>query len=644
MPRTSDPGHRPGHHQHQGHPGRRGGQRHRPRLPLARASPTRSPPGSSRIRSSCGAPCRRHRRRAWSRAACRPATGVASPPSRSPTSARPTLVWERSTGRPLGPCDRLAVPPHAPLLRRAARAGPGAAPAPAHRPDHRPDVLGQQDPLAARHTSPTGSARAEAGEICLGTVDAWLLWNLTGGAVLACDYDQRLAHPAVQPAKRWTGTPSCWRSSASRAPCLPEPSGRRAASSARPSRCGRLPAGIPIASLIGDSHAALYGHAGFQPGRGQGHLRHRLVADDADRRAGALRTRVCRPRSPGATAAGEPYLCAGRQHLRHRRGRAVAGRSCCGWPHPGTEVEALARQVPDNDGVYFVPALGRAGRAALERRRARPDLRAHPRHRPRRTWPAPRSSRSPTRCATSSTRCRPEAGAPLELAAGRRRRQPQRPADAVPGRHRRLPGAPQPVAGRLGAGRGLPGRAWPSASGRPKPKSRPCPARRSASSRACPPPSASACMPAGRMRWTGRCCEGIMPGCRPAMHSDSSKRKGNRMKKTLAIHPDRVVVIVLLGWVSAGPTPSPSCRLQQMRRPRPKRSLRPGQLRRWNLGQQDPPDLRSEGGRPASRSDRHASRTPTAWPPRADLIKVAKQYGLITVGEAHVYLVKGEGK
>ena len=29
---------------------------------------------------------------------------------------------------------------------------------------------------------------------------------------------------------------------------------------------GQLPAGVPIASLIGDSHAALFGHASFQPG------------------------------------------------------------------------------------------------------------------------------------------------------------------------------------------------------------------------------------------------------------------------------------------------------------------------------------------------------------------------------------------
>ena len=34
---------------------------------------------------------------------------------------------------------------------------------------------------------PDGHARAERGELCAGTVDSWLLWNLTGGAVHACD-------------------------------------------------------------------------------------------------------------------------------------------------------------------------------------------------------------------------------------------------------------------------------------------------------------------------------------------------------------------------------------------------------------------------------------------------------------------------
>ena len=32
-----------------------------------------------------------------------------------------------------------------------------------------------------------GTAARERGELCLGTVDSWVLWNLTGGAVHACD-------------------------------------------------------------------------------------------------------------------------------------------------------------------------------------------------------------------------------------------------------------------------------------------------------------------------------------------------------------------------------------------------------------------------------------------------------------------------
>ncbi|MEZ4767797.1 MAG: FGGY family carbohydrate kinase [Caldilineales bacterium] len=34
---------------------------------------------------------------------------------------------------------------------------------------------------------PDGFRRAAAGDLCLGTLDSWLLWNLTGGAVHACD-------------------------------------------------------------------------------------------------------------------------------------------------------------------------------------------------------------------------------------------------------------------------------------------------------------------------------------------------------------------------------------------------------------------------------------------------------------------------
>lgn len=35
---------------------------------------------------------------------------------------------------------------------------------------------------------PEGRALAERGEICLGTIDSWLLWNLTRGDAFSCDY------------------------------------------------------------------------------------------------------------------------------------------------------------------------------------------------------------------------------------------------------------------------------------------------------------------------------------------------------------------------------------------------------------------------------------------------------------------------
>ena len=48
-------------------------------------------------------------------------------PSPSPTSASPSLVWDRATGTPARPVHRLAVPAHGAVLRDAARARPAAA-------------------------------------------------------------------------------------------------------------------------------------------------------------------------------------------------------------------------------------------------------------------------------------------------------------------------------------------------------------------------------------------------------------------------------------------------------------------------------------------------------------------------------------
>ena len=49
----------------------------------------------------------------------------------------------------------------------------------------------------------------ERGEILFGTVDSWLVWKLTGGAVHVTDVHQRLPHHALRHPQAWTGTTPC---------------------------------------------------------------------------------------------------------------------------------------------------------------------------------------------------------------------------------------------------------------------------------------------------------------------------------------------------------------------------------------------------------------------------------------------------
>ena len=111
---------------------------------------------------------------------------------------------------------------------------------------------------------PYGPSRAAAGELCMGTVDSWLLWRLSGGARHATDPSNASRTQLLN--LRSVG----WDAELAKvfgvpAACLPT---LHASSSVfgETTGCGRMPAGVPVASLIGDSHAALFGHAAFVPG------------------------------------------------------------------------------------------------------------------------------------------------------------------------------------------------------------------------------------------------------------------------------------------------------------------------------------------------------------------------------------------
>jgi glycerol kinase len=179
------------------------------------------------------------------------------------TNQRETVVlWERATGRPLGRAivwqDRRTAPMCEELRARGLEATFTAKTGLLLDPYFSGTKLAwmlNQD-AATR-------ARAEAGELCFGTVDSWLIWKLTDGAVHATDatnasrtllyniadnyWDQALLEILDIPAA-----------------LLPEV--KDSADDFGASTPSLLGAAVPILGVAGDQQAATIGNACFKPG------------------------------------------------------------------------------------------------------------------------------------------------------------------------------------------------------------------------------------------------------------------------------------------------------------------------------------------------------------------------------------------
>jgi len=259
------------------------------------------------------------------------------------------LLWERATGRPVGPvivwqCRRSA--PYCDELRSR-----GLEPLLREKTGLTVDALFSASKARWLLENVDGARpRAERGELCLGTVDSWVLWNLTGGAVHACDLTNASRTQLVDiERQRWDeelldlfGIP---------ARILPEirPS---CGDFGRTTGQGRLPGGVPITAAIGDSHAALFGHGAPGPGAikatyGTGSS---LMTPTPTllRCARGLSSTVAWARSDVTYALeGNISVSGGAvQWVGEILGLAGAG-----------EVDALAGEVEDSGGVYFVPAF-----------------------------------------------------------------------------------------------------------------------------------------------------------------------------------------------------------------------------------------------------------------------------------------------
>jgi glycerol kinase len=261
-------------------------------------------------------------------------------------------LWERDSGRPLGPvivwqCRRTAD--FCAELRAR-----GLAPFLAKRTGLAVDPLFSASKMRwlLDHVE-DGQRRAERGELCLGTIDSWVLWNLTGGAVHACDLTNASRTQLLDiHTLSWSeelldlfGVPQA---------ALPN---------ARPScadfgvsaQIGCLPAGIPIASMIGDSHAALLGQAGFAPGTvkatyGTGSSLMTPTSAPILSQHGLSTTiawALDRERVTYALEGNIPVTGAAVQWLGEFLSLA----------NPAEEVSKLAEHVDDSGGLYLVPAF-----------------------------------------------------------------------------------------------------------------------------------------------------------------------------------------------------------------------------------------------------------------------------------------------
>ncbi len=265
-----------------------------------------------------------------------------------------TVVWDPATGEPLAPAIVWQDTRTAALARRLER-------------DFGAEPLRERTglPAATYFSGPKlrwllenveGLAdRARAGRAVFGTVDSWLVWNLTGGEVHqtdptnACrtqlfdlrtlDWDDELLEALHVPRGM---LPDLAPSS------HPEAWGRTAAE-------GPFGARVPITGVIGDQQAALLGQLRRRPGEtkctygtGAFVLMH-TGREPVPSKAGLLTTVAY------ADAEGTEYALEGSV--------AVAGslvqwlRDQLGFSDSAAGVEALALEVEDSGGVVIVPAF-----------------------------------------------------------------------------------------------------------------------------------------------------------------------------------------------------------------------------------------------------------------------------------------------
>jgi glycerol kinase len=262
-----------------------------------------------------------------------------------------TLLWERGTGRPVHPaivwqCRRTA--PAVEELRAR-----GLEPLIRARTGLVPDAYFSGTKITwLLDNVPGARAAAERGDLAFGTVDSWLLWKLTGGAVHATDRTNASRTMLFDLDRmQWDGD----LLEAMRVPGALMPDVQPSVGNFGTTLRELLGAAVPVTGIAGDQQAALFGQACFRPGMAKNtygtgcfvllHTGERRV----DGGTGLLATVAASLTGEPAFALEGSIFVAGAAVQWLRDGLGIIGSAA--------ESEPLARSVPDSGGVTVVPAF-----------------------------------------------------------------------------------------------------------------------------------------------------------------------------------------------------------------------------------------------------------------------------------------------
>ncbi|ODT02430.1 MAG: glycerol kinase [Gemmatimonadetes bacterium SCN 70-22] len=265
------------------------------------------------------------------------------------TNQRETIiVWERETGRPV---SRAIVWQDRRTSARCAELAPRGAEI-ATRTGLVVDPYFSATKLEWLLREEALERRAARGELLAGTIDAWLIWTLTGGEVHATD-PTNASRTMLYDIDAGAWSPELCALFGVPLAMLPDV--RRSAGDFGVARREHLGVELPICGVAGDQQAALYGQGCWAGGEGKntyGTGAFLLFNAGAARPkgGGGLLTTVACDASGGPVYALEAAIF-------------VAG-AAVQWLRDGlqlvesaAETESLARSVESTGGVYFVPAL-----------------------------------------------------------------------------------------------------------------------------------------------------------------------------------------------------------------------------------------------------------------------------------------------